>query len=106
MLEVGCYNNNSMDKEIVLIEWVDSHSGKGWQTLEELETKAVPLYCRSVGWLIKETKDCKVITPHIAGEENGDIMLQGCGDMVIPTKAIVKVKILRDYPFIFRRSVV
>ena len=84
-----------MKKEIVLIEWVDSHSGRGWQTLGELEKVATPLYCRSVGWLVKETEQCKVIVPHIAGEENGDIMLQGCGDLTIPTKAIVKVKLLK-----------
>ncbi len=84
-----------MNKDLVLIEWVDSHSGRGWQMLDELEEKAEPLYCRSVGWLIKETKHCKVIVPHIAGEENGDIMLQGCGDLTIPTKAIVKVKLLK-----------
>jgi hypothetical protein len=86
-----------MDRDIVLIEWLDSHSGDGWQTLTKLEEKAKPLYCRSVGWLITETEGCKVIVPHIAGEENGDIMLQGCGDMVIPTKAIVKVITLHPY---------
>jgi hypothetical protein len=84
-----------MDRDIILIEWVDSHSGKGWETLDKLKEKAEPLYCRSVGWLITETEECKVIVPHIAGEENGDIVFQGCGDMVIPTKAIVKVKLLK-----------
>ena len=84
-----------INKEIVLIEWVDSHSGRGWQTLDELEGNAEPLYCRSVGWLIKETEHCKTIVPHIAGEENGDVMLLGCGDLTIPTKAIVKVKHLK-----------
>lgn len=84
-----------MDKEIVLIEWVDSHSGRGWQTLGELEESTEPLYCRSVGWLIKETKQCKVLVPHIAGEKNGDIVLLGCGDLTIPTKAILKVTPLK-----------
>ena len=84
-----------MKNKIVLIEWLDSHSGRGWQTLDELEGKTEPLYCQSVGWLIKETKDCKVIVPHISGEENGDIMLQGCGDMIIPNKAIIRVKLLK-----------
>ena len=79
-----------MNKEIVLIEWLDSHSGRGWQDIEELKKKAEPLYCRTVGWLVKETGDCKVIVPHISGEANGDIMLQGCGDIVIPTRTIVK----------------
>jgi hypothetical protein len=81
-------------KKIVLIEWVDSHSGRGWQDLESLEASAVPLYCRSVGWLVKETEQCVVIVPHISGEKDGHILLQGCGDITIPTKAIVKEKIL------------
>lgn len=82
-------------RKLVLIEWLDSHSGNGWQALDKLNEKAEPLYCRSVGWLITETEGCKVIVPHIAGEQNGDIILQGCGDMAIPTKAIVKVKLLK-----------
>ncbi|MFC1915062.1 hypothetical protein ACFLWK_02295 [Chloroflexota bacterium] len=41
--------------------------------------------------MIAETEQCKVIVPHISGEENLDIMIQGCGDMAIPTKSIVKV---------------
>jgi hypothetical protein len=84
-----------MDKEIVLIEWLDSHSGKGWQDIDQLEETAIPLYCRSVGWIIKETEDCKVIVPHLSGEENGDIIIQGCGDLVIPTKSIVKITTLK-----------
>jgi len=80
------------NNEIVLVEWVDSHSGRGWQTIDQLEGVAKPLYCKSVGWLIKETKQCKVIVPHIAGEKNTDIMLQGCGDLTIPTKAIIQIK--------------
>ncbi len=85
-----------MDKKLVLIEWVDSHSGKGWQSLDELEGKAEPLFCRSVGWLVKETRDCKVIVPHISGEKNGGIVLQGCGDLAIPKKAILKVKLIKS----------
>ncbi len=85
-----------IDKDIVLIEWMDSHSGRGWQDLDDLERKASPLYCRSVGWIIKETEECKVIVPHISGEENGNILLQGCGDLVIPTRAIVKVTLLKE----------
>ncbi len=82
-------------KRLVLVEWLDSHSGRGWQDYDQLERAAELLYCRSVGWLVMETKECKVIVPHIAGEKNGDIMLQCCGDMTIPTKAIVKLTVLR-----------
>ena len=88
-------SNNFINKKLVLIEWVDSHSGRGWQSLDELKDKAEPLYCRSVGWLVKETRDYKVIVPHISGEENGDIVLHGCGDLMIPKKAILKVKLIK-----------
>jgi len=82
--------------KLVLIEWLDSHSGRGWQSVERLEAAAEPLYCRSVGWLLKDGKECKVIVPHIGGERNGDIMLQGCGDIAIPTASIVKTTILKQ----------
>ena len=45
---------------LVLVEWLDSHAGRGWQDLDRLERAAEPLYCRSVGWVIRENKDCKV----------------------------------------------
>ena len=82
-------------RKLVLIEWLDSHSGRGWREMEQLERAAEPLYCRSVGWLVVEGKNCKVVVPHIAGERNGDIMLLGNRDMAIPTKAIPKITVLR-----------
>lgn len=81
--------------KLVLVEWLDSHSGRGWQTVDQLTRATTPLYCRSVGWLVSERKDCKVIVPHIAGEKNGDAMLLGCGDLAIPTAAIVKMTVLK-----------
>lgn len=91
----GARENNSKHMKLVLIEWLDSHSGRGWQDMEAVEHAAVPLYCRSVGWLARETKDCKVIVPHISGEKNGNSVLQGCGDLTIPTAAIEKITVLR-----------
>jgi hypothetical protein len=81
--------------KLVLVEWLDSHAGRGWQDIESVERAAVPLYCRSVGWLVRETKDCKVLVPHISGEKNGTTVLQGCGDLTIPTAAIEKITVLR-----------
>ena len=81
--------------KLVLIEWLDSHSGRGWQTTETLKQAAEPLYCRSVGWLFSENKDCKVIVPHIGGEKDGDAMMQGCGDLTIPARAIIKMTVLQ-----------
>ena len=51
----------------------------------------------SFGWVVRENKDCKVLVPHIAGEKNGEAAIQGCGDLTIPTAAIVKTTILRKH---------
>lgn len=88
---VGKYGKNTL----VLVEWVDSHSGRGWRNFDEFPSVAEPLYCQSVGWIAVENDDCKVIVPHIGGERNGDVRLQGCGDIAIPIAAIEKVTVLR-----------
>lgn len=80
--------------KLVLVEWLDSHSGRGWQDMEQIKEAAHPLYCRSVGWLASEDGGCKVLVPHIAGEKNGDIIVQGHGDITIPEQAIVKMRVL------------
>ena len=90
---------------LVLVEWLDSHAGRGWQDMDRINAQTVPLYCRSVGWLVAESKDCKTIVPHIAGEKDGDRMMQGCGDLVIPTKAIVKTTNLQTAKMAPRRIV-
>jgi hypothetical protein len=82
-------------RKLVLIEWVDSHSGRGWQPIREIEQSAGPVYCRSVGWLVSESGNCKVIVPHVSGEKNGNVVPYGCGDLTIPNKAIVRMKVLR-----------
>lgn len=78
-----------------MIEWIDSHSGNNWQSIEQIQKSCEPLYCRSVGWLVSEKNGCKIIVPHISGEKNGNIILQGCGDLTIPTKAVVKITVLK-----------
>lgn len=80
--------------KLVLIEWLDAHAGRGWQAMDRIERAAEPLHCRSVGWLVSDDRDCKVIVPHIAGEKNGEAVLQGSGDLTIPTRAIVKMRVL------------
>ncbi len=70
--------------KLVLIEWGNSHSERAWQRMNRIAVVSAPLYCRLVGWLLAETKDCKVIVPHIGGEKNSDAMMQGCGDLTIP----------------------
>jgi hypothetical protein len=81
--------------KLIMIDWLDSHASKGWQTLEDLELADQPLKCRSVGWLFKETKESKTIIPHLA-DKNNNMAPQGCGDFTIPTRAILKVTVLRN----------
>jgi len=80
--------------KLVLIDWVDSHAGRGWQDMARIERAAEPLRCRSVGWLVSTAGDCKVIVPHLAGEGNGEVVLQGAGDLTIPNRCIVKMRVL------------
>ena len=81
--------------KLVLIEWSDAHAGRGWQTADAIRSAAEPLYCRSVGWLVSETAECKVIVPHISGERDGVEFLTGSGDLTIPAKAIVRFRVLQ-----------
>jgi len=74
---------------LVLIQWLDSYGcSSDWQDLDACYAKA--LICRSVGWLLHDGDDCKVIVPHITNPNNG-VSRQGCGDMTIPTKAILQI---------------
>ena len=79
---------------LVLIEWLDAHAGRGWQTADAIRQAAEPLFCRSVGWLVCETPDCKVLVPHISGDKDGVEFLTGSGDLTIPAKAIVRFRVL------------
>lgn len=72
---------------LVLIEWEDSYCATGWQHIADLGVS--PLVCRSVGWLVRESEDCKVVAPHIS-TEHSEAPLQGNGMMAIPTRAILR----------------
>ena len=85
-----------MELKLVLIEWVDSHSGNDWRRLEEIEANGDPVHCRSVGWLVAEGRGCKTLVPHISGEKNNNVVPYGTGDISIPDAAITKLTILSD----------
>jgi hypothetical protein len=55
------------------------------------------LVCRSVGWLLHDTDECKVIVPHLVQPpRDSRIAEQGRGDMTIPTPAVVRLLELTD----------
>jgi hypothetical protein len=68
---------------LVYVEWLDSFGcSSSWQKLA-VEDYA-PMVCKSVGWLLHDGPTCKVVVPHVSDGTN-----EGCGDMTIPTAAIV-----------------
>lgn len=78
---------------LVLIEWLDSFGCSSlWTKLED--SRAAPLVCRSVGWLLHDTDTCKVLVPHITDSDH--VTPQGCGDMTIPTCAVTRIVELAD----------
>lgn len=78
---------------LVLIEWEDSHGvSSNWEYLSQC--KPYVLVCKSVGWLIHDGKECKVIVPHLTDSEQA--RRQGCGDMTIPTAAVLKIVELKE----------
>lgn len=83
-------------RPLVLVEWVDSHSGNGWQPLDEIAANGSPVHCRSVGWLVAKSAETTVLVAHVSGERNEDIRLYGRGDLAIPNRAIVKVTRLQE----------
>jgi hypothetical protein len=80
---------------LVLIDWVDSLGcSSQWQKIEHVN--ADPLLCRSVGWLIHDSKNSKVVVPHISNPDSDNAPPQGCGDMAIPTRCIIRITPLRE----------
>ena len=81
--------------KLVLIEWQDSLGcSANWQKLDGVEPPK-PLLCQSVGWLLYDGDDCKVVVPHVT-RDHASAPRQGCGDMTIPTKCITKLKTLKS----------
>ncbi len=78
--------------KLVMIEWLDSHSGDGWRKLSEIKEDGESVRCRSVGWLLTEGNGYKVIVPHISGDESVGTSPYGNGDLSIPEAAIVDVR--------------
>jgi len=80
----------SLTRELFFIEWEDSYGcSSTWQDIDPNGRPQV-MTCHSVGWVIRQTKRCVVIVPHMSA--NTDVAeQQGCGDMTIPTACILRM---------------
>lgn len=80
--------------KLVLVEWVDSNGGGGWQSQEAAvrEAAADPLTCETVGWLLDDTDRYLLVAPNrTVGRKVGQV-----GDpMQIPHVAVVAVRELK-----------
>ena len=75
--------------ELVLIEWEDSAQPvSGWCWLNETTWGHIVI-CRSVGWLIHDGEDIKVLAPNL-GDLDGE--LQACGVIRIPARSVTRVE--------------
>lgn len=78
----------SLANELIYVEWVDSHHRPGWTT-DQAEGRL--LVCKSIGWLVKRTKDVLVLSANITDDEDQ----QRCGDMTIPQRCVKRIKTIR-----------
>ncbi len=76
--------------KLVRILWLDSYGcSPDWRDLKTVV--ATDLHCESVGWLLHDGDECKVIVPHLTNPHEAISDQQGCGDMTIPVPSILKI---------------
>ena len=74
----------------MLVEWEDSARPiSAWQWVEDYELPKT-IRCRSVGYLIAETKDAIALAPNLGDTDQPKA--QACGIIRIPQRAIIKSK--------------
>lgn len=83
---------------LVLIEWEDSRQPHGaWQWLSKLGNPK-PVKCATVGWLLKDGPEAKVICQSMGDIEDEDDMQAG-GVMTIPARCVLSiVRLTEDCP--------
>jgi len=76
--------------KLVFVEWLDSNYRAGWTSEAVQEVPAELMRCFSIGWLLNDGKDTKTISANVSAD-----LIQRCCDMEIPTRAIVRMQVLR-----------
>ena len=83
------------DCPLVIIRWLDSRQPCGqWRYLSALP-EARPVEVATVGWLVKETADVKVICQSIGDLQHPE-KAQASGIMAIPTRCVLSVERLTE----------
>ena len=80
--------------KLVIVEWIDaSRLSDGWMDIEAIPD-AYLHKCVTVGFVISENKDGKVLIPTIGDIEHPDNS-HTYGGMLIPLRAIISERVLR-----------
>lgn len=83
------------DCPLVLVEWEDSRQPTpSWNRLSEFQAEDV-CKCISIGFLIHDKKDLKVLAPNMADIES-ETNLQASGMMHIPASAVTRIVCLEE----------
>ena len=78
--------------ELVMIEWVDSGQPiPGWQWLSDLDLRRAHK-CGSVGFLVQDDAQTKVIAPNLAASNGDNEWDQASGLFTIPTAAVIRIE--------------
>jgi hypothetical protein len=73
---------------LVLIEWLDSGQPvPGWQWLEAIEPRC-PHLCCSVGFLMQDDANAKVLAPNLGASDGSGDWDQASGVITIPASAV------------------
>lgn len=78
---------NPFQEPLVLIKWVDSAEGCGWQMLSSIQKEA--FVCHTFGWAIAETKDAIIVSSTVS--KSVASAEQVCGTITIPRVSIISV---------------
>jgi hypothetical protein len=84
-----------IDCPLVIIRWLDSRQPCGqWRYLSALPD-ARPVEVATVGWLVKDTADVKVVCQNVGDLEHPE-KAQASGIMTIPTRCVLSVERLME----------
>lgn len=78
---------NPFKEPLVLVEWVDSAAGGGWQMLSSIQS--VPFVCHTFGWVIEDAEEFITVSSTVSKSVSG--AEQVCGLISIPRVAITKM---------------
>jgi hypothetical protein len=83
--------NGEHSPSLVLIEWLDSGQPvPSWQWLEHIEPRR-PHLCLSVGFLMQDDAEAKVLAPNLGASNGSSDWDQASGVITIPASAVQRM---------------